>query len=115
MNPTFLVFMKWSFVTIMILALAPQVFFTIFYWSLIPTWVGNSYGRLAQLGAWCHIILLSLYLSLILFGTSFNPYVAQIMLLIAFLPLVFFGFFQLVLLKRAVNSSDVVQEEDVKR
>jgi hypothetical protein len=94
-----------AFIVVVVLALMPQIAFSVLYWRWIPGWTKNSYGRLAQLGSWCHIILLTLYLVLVLFGKSFNPIVAGVILISAFVPLVLFGVLQLILLKRAVDSA----------
>jgi hypothetical protein len=47
------------------------------------------------------------------FGKYFNVFVAEVMLISAFLPLVFFGLLQLVLLKEAVYSSRANNPEEV--
>lgn|SRR5689334_2392874 len=105
-------FYYWAFVVVLIVALVLQLAFTMLYWKWIPGWVKNSYGRLAQLGSWVHIILLSVYLCFTLFGRHFNVHVAELLLISAFLPLVFFGFLQLALLKRAVDSSKAEQNKE---
>lgn len=94
-----------ALIVIIILALVPQLLFTALYSKWIPTWVKNPYGRLAQLGSWCHIILLSVYLFFLLFRVHFNRLTAEYILITAFVPLVIFGFLQLILLKRAVDAS----------
>jgi len=94
-----------AFTVIVALALLPQILFSILYWRWIPNWTKNPYGRLAQLGSWCHILLLSLYLVFVIFGKSLNPTFAGVLLVSAFVPLVVFGFLQLALLKLAVDSS----------
>jgi len=94
-----------AFVVIVTMALLPQILFSVLYWKWIPNWTKNSYGRLAQLGSWCHILLLTLYLVFTIFGKSFNPIFAGVVLISAFVPLVVFGFLQLILLKMAVDSS----------
>lgn len=101
-----------AFTVVVVMALMPQLLFTALYWKWIPTWIKNPYGRLAQLGSWCHIILLSLYLCFILFGKYFNQVVAEIMLVSAFVPLVIFGFLQLLLLKKAFESSKIEHREE---
>jgi len=103
----------WIFSLVLIVALALQILFTILYWKWIPSWVKNSYGRLAQLGSWVHIVLLSIYLCFLWFGKYFNRFLAEVMLISAFLPLVFFGILQLLLLKQAVDSSRVEHPEEV--
>ncbi len=108
--------MKLAFIVVIALALVPQIIFTVSYWRWIPSWIRNPYGRLAQLGSWCHIILLTLYLCFLVLGRQINPYVAEAMLLTAFLPLVFFGYLQLILLRKAVDSAKLKQgEESVRR
>lgn len=97
--------MTGAFITVVVLALVPQVLFSFFYWKWIPQWTKNPYGRLAQLGSWCHIILLSLYLIFVLFGRHFNPTFAEVLLISAFIPLDIFGYLQLSLLKKAVDSA----------
>ena len=108
-----------AFTVVVILALVPQLLFTSLYWKWIPTWIKNPYGRLAQLGSWCHIILLTLYLCFVLFGKYFNPTVAGVMLVAAFIPLVVFGFLQLLLLRKALDQSIVEhqleRDEEVSR
>lgn len=104
--------MQTAFTIVLILALVPQVFFSVLYWRWIPDWVKNPYGRLAQLGSWCHIILLSLYLVFTEFGRHFNPTVAEYLLILAFVPLVIFGLLQLHLLKMAVDSSQVEHDKE---
>lgn len=101
---------------VMVLALVPQVVFTIRYWKKLPAWIRHPYGRLAQLGCWCHILLLTLYLAFIWLGMYFNPLVAKILLVSAFVPLIFYGLLQLNLLERAVKSAMAEQqkEEEVK-
>lgn len=94
-----------AFTVVVIMALVPQLLFSALYWKWIPLWIRNPYGRLAQLGSWCHIILLSLYLFLVLFGKYLTPFATQTMLILAFVPLVIYGFLQLILLRRAVVSS----------
>lgn len=103
----------WIFSLVLIVALVLQILFTMLYWKWIPSWVKNSYGRLAQLGSWVHIVLLSIYLCFLWFGKYFNVFVAEVMLISAFLPLVFFGLLQLVLLKEAVYSSRANNPEEV--
>jgi hypothetical protein len=97
-----------AFVTVVSLALLPQLLFFVLYWKWIPSWIHNKYGRLAQAGAMCHIILLSLYLFLVAFGKHFNPRLEGIVLVLAFVPLIFFGLFQLSLLKLAVDSANAM-------
>ena len=94
------------------LALLPQIVFTIAYWKWIPAWVNDSYGRLAQLGAWCHIIFLSVFESFILFGRHMNPQVAVWVLVISFFPLIFQGILQMILLRRAVLSAQTEAREE---
>lgn len=103
----------WTFVIVLAIALLLQILFSMLYWKWIPGWVKNPYGRLAQLGSWVHIILLSLYLCFTFFGKFFNRYVAEVMLISAFLPLVFFGILQLLLLKQAVDLSRFDHPEEV--
>lgn len=103
--------MQTAFTIVLIMALVPQILFSALYWKWIPDWVKNPYGRLAQLGSWCHIVLLSLYLVFTEFGRHFNPTVAGYMLILAFVPLVVFGFLQLYLLRMAVESSRVEHKE----
>ena len=100
-----------AFIVVISLALMPQILFSALYWKWIPLWIRNPYGRLAQLGSWCHIVLLSLYLVFLLFGHLFDRYVASIMLIAAFVPLVLFGFLQLFLLKKAVDSAAAKETE----
>lgn len=102
--------MSVAFTVVVIMALVPQVLFTISYQRWIPSWVKNPYGRMAQLGSWCHIILLSLYLVLVLFGKHFNHVVSGVVLVAAFVPLVVYGFLQLILLKKAVESAKALKE-----
>ena len=104
--------MQTAFTIVLIMALLPQVLFSVLYWKWIPDWVKNPYGFLAQLGSWCHIILLTLYLIFTEFGRHFNPTVAGYILISAFVPLVIFGFLQLHLLKMAVDSSKVKHDEE---
>lgn len=104
--------MATAFTIVVVLALVPQVLFSMLYWKWIPLWTKNPYGRLAQLGSWCHIILLSLYLCLVLFGKHLNHIVSGVILVSAFVPLVIFGFLQLILLKRAVDSSKTKRMEE---
>lgn len=102
---------EWTFSIVLVAALLLQVAFTMLYWKWIPGWVKNRYGRLAQLGSWVHIILLSVYLCFTWFGKLLNVLFAEVMLISAFLPLVFFGVLQLVLLKAAVNDSKAEHKE----
>lgn len=101
--------MTTAFIIVVVLALVPQILFSMLYWKWIPVWIRNPYGRLAQLGSWCHIVLLSLYLGLVLFGKHFNPHVAGVVLILAFVPLVVFGVLQLVLLKKAVEAARLLE------
>jgi uncharacterized PurR-regulated membrane protein YhhQ (DUF165 family) len=101
-----------ALIVVIALALAPQLLFTVLYWKWIPTWIKNPYGRLAQLGSWCHIILLSLYLCFITFGRHFGRTIAEAMLVSAFVPLVIFGFLQLLLLKKAFDSSSIEHQRE---
>lgn len=94
-----------AFVTVVSLALLPQLLFFFLYWRWIPSWIHNKYGRLAQAGAMCHIILLSLYIVIVVFGKHFNKDFEGIVLILAFVPLILFGLFQLSLLKLAVDSA----------
>ena len=97
--------MSAAFTIVVTLALLPQIAFFVLYWLWIPSWIYNKYGRLAQAGAMCHIILLSLYLILVIFGKHLNQTFAGLMLVSAFIPLILFGIFQLSLLKLAVDSA----------
>lgn len=94
-----------AFTIVVIVALVPQLLFSALYWKWIPLWTRNPYGRLAQFGSWCHIILLTLYLVLTLFGKHFNQFITGIVLVSAFVPLDIYGFLQLILLKKAVESA----------
>ena len=102
--------MTTAFTTVVILALLPQIAFFVLYWRWIPAWRFNKYGRLAQAGAMCHIILLTLYLCLVWWGKYWNHTVTEVVLVAAFVPLIFFGIFQLSLLRLAVDSSRPVKE-----
>ncbi len=94
------------YVTVVALALAQQVTFSILYWRWIPHWTKNPYGRMAQLGCWALII--PLFLSLVTFaisdGGGEGGNTLKVIFTIGFLPLLVFGFMQLDLLKRAVDS-----------
>jgi len=94
-----------AFLIVVILALLPQIAFSICYWRMIPSWVNNPYGRLAQLGAWCHITFLTFYLVVQLFHKYFNVIWVDVIFISAFVPLILFGCFQLYLLKVAVRSA----------
>lgn len=102
--------MTTAFIVVVALALVPQIIFSMLYWKWIPAWIRNPYGRLAQLGSWCHIILLTLYLALAVFGQYFNQTMAGVILILAFVPLVVYGLLQLILLRKAVESADAVIE-----
>lgn len=93
------------FIVVVATALILQLLFSIFYWVWSPGWVKNPYGRLAQLGSFAHIILLSLYIFFVLFGKHVPKNITAVVLISGFFPLVFFGVLQLILLRRAVNSS----------
>lgn len=103
--------MATAYVAVVIMALLPQVLFSILYWTWIPTWIKNPYGRLAQLDAWCRIILLSVFLFINFFGKGLDPNVVTFIFILAFLPLVYFGGLQLILLRRAAKSAPVKTEE----
>jgi hypothetical protein len=106
-----------AYIVVVALALLPQILFSVLYWKWIPTWTKNPYGRLAQLGAWCHIIFLSVLEVFLVFGRHMNPNIAKYIFLASFSPLIFYGIFQLSLLKRAVDSveKDSSQGEEVAR
>lgn len=104
--------MRLALTIVVAMALVPQVLFSVLYWRWIPQWVKNPYGRLSQLGSWCHINLLILYLLFLLVGRSMNRWMAGSMLILAFSQLVVFGFLQLALLKRAVVASKKEDEHD---
>ncbi|HEY6019319.1 MAG TPA: hypothetical protein VIY48_05270 [Candidatus Paceibacterota bacterium] len=93
------------FIVVVASALILQLLFSILYWVWSPGWIRHPYGRLAQLGSFAHIILLSLYIFFVLFGKYIQKDIAAAVLISGFFPLIFFGILQLVLLKRAVNSS----------
>lgn len=97
--------MTTAYVVVVALALLPQMIFSFLYWRWIPYWVNNPYGRLSQLGAWCHIIFLFMLLSFLVFGEYFNRLVSEYIFLASFFPLIFYGILQLILLRRAVNES----------
>lgn len=101
-----------AYIVVVGMALLLQVAFSALYWRLMPSWVRNPYGRLAQLGAWCHIIFLSVFESFVIFGKHINPLVGQWVLLLSFVPLILFGIFQLDLLKRAVNAAREEENND---
>ncbi len=104
--------MRLALILVVALALVPQVAFSGLYWIKIPQWTKNPYGRLAQLGSWCHILLLSLYLLFLAVGRYMNRYVAEGLLIVAFGQLFFFGILQLHLLMKAyAESSKSVEEE----
>ena len=94
-----------AYIVVVALALLPQVSFSFLYWRWIPSWIKNPYGRLAQLGAWCHIIFLSVFETFLIFGRHLNPTFASYVFIFSFLPLIFFGVLQLDLLRKAVNSA----------
>lgn len=94
-----------AFIIVMFLALVPQVTFFVLYWRWFPRWKYNSYGQLTMLGSAFHIVVLSLYLWLSLFGDYTNRYVASGIFFFAFGLLILFGVFQLVLLRRAVKAA----------
>lgn len=98
--------MRLAVTLVVALALVPQVLFSVLYWRWIPQWVKNPYGRLSQLGSWCHIVLLILYLLFLLFGRSFDKWVSGVLLILAFSQLVIFGILQLLLLRKAVSDSE---------
>lgn len=95
------------YVTVVALALAQQVTFSFLYWRWIPQWTKNPYGRMAQLGCWALIV--PLLLSLINFaisGGGSGSNTIRLVFIIGFLPLLAFGFLQLDLLKKAVESGE---------
>lgn len=96
---------------VVLLALLLQLVFSVAYWVWIPAWVKDSYGRMAQLGAWCHIIFLSVFESFIFFGRHMNVTVAGFLLVASFVPLIVYGFLQIVLLRRAVLSARMEGEQ----
>lgn len=99
-----------AFIVVVALALVPQIAFSFLYWRWIPSWVKNAYGRLAQLGAWCHIIFLSVFESFLIFGKYINPLFGQYVLIFSFFPLIAFGILQLDLLKKAAGSAKTEEE-----
>lgn len=103
--------MKTALTVVMTLALVPQIIFTIRYWKKSPQWTKNLWGRLAQLGCWCHILLLTIYLVFTWFGRYFNVLFAEILLVSAFVPLIFYGVFQLMLLEKALELAEAAKEE----
>lgn len=94
-----------AYIVVVSLALLPQIVFSALYWRWIPSWTKNPYGRLAQLGAWCHIIFLTVFESFLIFGRHLNQTLASYVFIASFLPLIFFGILQLSLLKEAVDSA----------
>jgi hypothetical protein len=100
-----------AYIVVVALALLPQIAFSFLYWRWIPSWIRNPYGRLAQLGAWCHIVFLSIFECFLIFGKYINRDFASYLLVTSFFPLIFFGILQLDLLKKAVNSAREKQKE----
>jgi hypothetical protein len=100
-----------AYIVVVALALLPQITFSFLYWRWIPSWIRNPYGRLAQFGAWCHIVFLSIFEFFLVFGRHINPKFASYVFILSFLPLIFFGILQLDLLKKAVNSAREEQKE----
>jgi low temperature requirement protein LtrA len=98
-----------AYIIAVTLAWLPQVLFTILYWVWIPSWTSNPYGRLSMLRAWYLMAILSLILYIAVFGLDRD--IARAIFTFSFLPLAFLGFLQLYLLKKAVNSSRVRNEE----
>ena len=105
--------MTTAFVIVATLALIPQVIFTVLYWKWIPAWVKNPYGRLAQFDSWCRILFYSIMLFLIAFGSKIGHAWASVVFISGFVPVIFFGIFQLALLKRAVDSAK--EDKEVKK
>lgn len=103
--------MTTALVVVVALVWILQVVFSIRYWKKIPDWVRHPYGRMAQLGSWCHITMMSLYLTFIFFGRYFNPYVAGVVFISAFVPLVVYGVLQLILLERSIKETEAIQLE----
>lgn len=96
--------MSVAFTFVLSLALAQQVTFSVLYWRWIPAWVRNPYGRLAQLGCWSLALILILALIVSATGHSGDS-TAKTIYFFGFLPLLAFGFLQLDLLKKAVDSA----------
>lgn len=100
-----------AFIVVVILALVPQLLFTVLYWKWIPTWTKNPYGRLAQFGSWSISLTLILCLILATIGKRLSQQFLGEIFVIGFLPLLTFGYMQLYLLKKAVESASKEREE----
>ena len=94
-----------AFIVVVVLALVPQLLFTALYWKWIPAWTKNPYGRLAQFGSWSISFTLTLCLILATAGRGLPRESLREIFTFGFLPLLFFGYLQLALLKKAVDSS----------
>jgi hypothetical protein len=93
------------FTGIVILALVPQLLFSVLYWKWIPAWIRNPYGRLAQLDSWSLILLLIFFLVILALGDHIGQTEKRVISAVLLLPFIFAGFLKLTLLKRAVDSS----------
>lgn len=100
-----------AYIVVVALALLPQVVFSVVYWWKIPSWIKNPYGRLAQFGAWCHIIFLGVVLVFLTVGRQTDPHLANFIFLFSFFPLIAYGVFQLFLLKKAIEESRKEERE----
>lgn len=101
-----------AFLIVVILTLVPQLLFSVLYWKWIPQWTKNPYGRLAQFGSWSISLTLILCLILATAGRHLGREVLREVFVFGFLPLLVFGYLQLSLLKRAVDSAKEKEEVD---
>lgn len=100
-----------AFLVVVILALVPQLLFSMLYWKWIPHWTKNPYGRLAQFGSWSISFTLILCLILATIGKGLSRDSLRDIFVFGFIPLLAFGYLQLYLLKKAVDSASKEREE----
>lgn len=101
-----------AYIVIVILALLPQLAFTVLYWKWIPSWVKNPYGRLAQLDSWSQIVLLVLFMVILISGSYFSPGEKRFIATFSITPWIFLGLLRLTLLKRAVDSASKTEDKE---
>lgn len=94
-----------AYIVVILLALLPQLLFSVLYWKWIPSWTKNPYGRLAQLDSVALILLLLFFLFVVILGDSMSQGEKRAIAVVLMFPFIVGGFFKLTLLKRAVDSS----------